>query len=181
MTSSSIHQYATLLLPNPNQGVHRIPPMQSVTLEFADFDLLRRMIRERSGVWLGDDQKTFLQVRLGERMRARSVATPRDYYYLLKFDAGGSEELQSLLEVVTTKETWFFRETRPVEAWRDGVLPAIVERARRIRLWSAACSSGEEPYSVAILLLEAAYKLGAFEFDVIASDLSHHAIATAQA
>ncbi len=150
-------------------------------LEFDDFDALRRLINQHSGIWLSDSKQTFLRVRLGERMRAMNIALPREYYHFLKYDPRGNAELQALLDVVTVNQTWFFRESAPVLAWRAQVLPGLLTRNHWVRLWSAGCSTGEEPYTVAMLLLDAHPVVNRSRFDVLGTDLSRRALAMARA
>jgi len=150
-------------------------------LAFDDFDALRRLIREHCGIWLGDSKITFLQVRLTDRLRARNISSAQEYYYFLKYDAHGGEEMQRLIDVVTVNETWFFRETGPVETWRKMVLPGLMERDGRLRLWSAGCATGEEPYTLAMLLLEDYPAAVATRFEVLATDISQRALETARA
>jgi chemotaxis protein methyltransferase CheR len=146
-----------------------------------DFDALRRLIRTRSGIWLGDSKRTFLQVRLQERLRAQSITTAREYYYFLKYDALGPEETQYLIEAVTINETWFFREAGPLRAWRDGVLPALSQRGERVRVWSAACATGEEPYTLAMLLLEVLPEFAVSRVDLLATDINQRVLDIARA
>ena len=155
--------------------------MPLLTLQPDEFDLLRRLIYDHCGIWLADDKATFLQVRVDERMRARLIQTARDYYYFLKYDPHGGEELQQLVDAVAVKESWFFRETEPLEVWRDKILPDLLNRTNRVRVWSAACSTGEEPYTVAMMLLEWIGDTAGVQFEVIATDVSSQALAVARA
>jgi chemotaxis protein methyltransferase CheR len=150
--------------------------MSSFTLDFDDFDALRRLIREHCGIWLGDSKVTFLQVRLGDRMRARNISSAQEYYYFLKYDAHGGEEMQRLIDTVTVHETWFFRETGPLEAWREVALPDLMKHDGRVRLWSAGCATGEEPYTLAMLLLEVYPATAVDRFEIMATDISRRAL-----
>lgn len=114
-------------------------------------------------------------------MRALNITLPREYYHFLKYDPRGSAELQALLDVVTVNQTWFFRESAPVVAWREQVLPALLTRNHWVRIWSAGCSTGEEPYTVAMLLRDAYPAVNKNRFDILATDLSRRALATARA
>jgi chemotaxis protein methyltransferase CheR len=156
-------------------------PALSFTLDFDDFDALRRLIRDHCGIWLGDTKVSFLQVRLADRMQAWNISSPREYYYFVKYDASGSEEIQRLVDAVTVNETWFFRETGPVEAWREAVLPGLLERGGRVRLWSAGCATGEEPYTLAMLLLEACSEVAVAQIEILATDISQRALEAARA
>jgi chemotaxis protein methyltransferase CheR len=153
----------------------------STSLSLDDFDALRQIIRQHSGIWLGDSKLAFLQARLVERLQAWNISTTQEYYYFLKYDAHGPEEMQQLIDAVTVNETWFFRETGPVEAWREAALPGL---DGQVRLWSAGCATGEEPYTLAILLLEAcpdAFGQAAARFEILATDISQRALHIARA
>lgn len=149
--------------------------MLSSGLSFDDFDALRRLICDRCGIWLGDNKLTFLQVRLADRMRVRNISSPREYYYFVKYDAGAEREMQQLIDAVTVNETWFFRETGPLEAWIAEVAADLVARGKRLYLWSAGCATGEEPYTLAMMLLEA-HPAAASRLEILASDISQHAL-----
>lgn len=149
-----------------------------------DFDALRQLICQHSGIWLGDSKLTFLQARLADRLRARNISSTQEYYYFLKYDALGPEEMQQLIDTVVINETWFFRETGPIEAWCEAALPNLVRASGSgdpVRLWSAGCATGEEPYSLAILLLEAGPEAAAARFEILATDISGRALQIARA
>lgn len=154
------------------------------SLDPDDFEALRRLICQHSGIWLGDSKLTFFQARLADRLQARNISATQEYYYFLKYDAQGPEEMQHLIDAVTVNETWFFRETGPVEAWCEVVLPGLLRASPSgdaVRLWSAGCATGEEPYSLAILLLEAGWGAGADRFEILATDISQRALQVARA
>jgi chemotaxis protein methyltransferase CheR len=147
------------------------------TLDPDDYALLRRLVHDKTGLWLADDRMTFLRVRLEDRLRACSIATPRDYYYFLKFHPDGPEELHHLVDAVTTQETWFFREIDPLESWCTAVVPDVARRRGRLRVWSAACSTGEEAYTLAMLLTE---RFPDVPVEIVGTDISRRAIAVAR-
>jgi chemotaxis protein methyltransferase CheR len=155
--------------------------MLSFALSFDDFDTLRRLIHERCGIWLGDNKVTFLKVRLTERLRARNISSAQEYYYFLKYDAHGYEEMGRLIDAITVNETWFFREMGPIQAWREEVLLDLTKRGGRLRLWSAGCATGEEPFTLAMLLLDAHPATAVERFEILATDISQHALETARA
>jgi len=146
------------------------------TLDPDDYALLRRLLYEKSGLWLADDRQSFLRVRLDDRLRARGIVSPRDYYYHLKFHPDGAEELQHLIDAVTTQETWFFREIEPLEAVFATVEREVRRRGGRLRIWSAACSTGEEAYTLAMLLAD---RFPTLTVEIVATDISRRAIAVA--
>jgi len=150
----------------------------TVTLSPDDFEALRRLIQATSGIWLGDSKIVFLQVRLAERLQALSISSAREYYHFLKYDPNGNGELQNLIDQVTINETWFFRETEPILAWRDAALPNLLHKHNRIRIWSAGCSTGEEPFTLAMILSEAFPASAAAMFEIVGSDISQRALQT---
>lgn len=104
-------------------------------LDFEDFDVLRHLIHQHSGIWLGDSKRTFLKMRLGSRLQFWNISSPKEYYYFLKYDAQGQEEIQHLIEVITVNETWFFREIGPLQAWCVKILPILMKNRGPLRLW----------------------------------------------
>ncbi|MBN2003819.1 MAG: protein-glutamate O-methyltransferase CheR [Anaerolineae bacterium] len=150
------------------------------TLTFDDFDALRTVILNHCGIWLGESKLSFLQLRLAERLRARNISTAQEYYYFIKYDPQGSEELQQLIDAITINETWFFRETGPVEAWLATILPELLKKqGGTLSLWSAGCATGEEPYTLAMLLLDA-QRTSARRFSILATDISQQALEAAR-
>lgn len=155
--------------------------MTSSMLEFEDFDALRLLIHAHSGIWLGEDKLTFLHVRLADCLRRTAISTPREYYHFLKYDPRGGEEILQLVDAVTVNETWFFRETGPLLAWREAVLPGLIKSGNPIRLWSAGCSSGEEPYTLGMLLLDAQPGVSSNRLSILATDISERVLEKARA
>lgn len=156
-------------------------PVSSLILDYDDFDALRQLIRQHCGIWLDDGKITFLQTRLAERLRGCNISSAQEYYYFLKYDARGSEEIQRLIDAVTVNETWFFREAGPLEAWREVVLPDLIHRGGTLHLWSAGCATGEEPYTLAMLVLEAYPDIAPGRLEILATDISQRALQVARA
>jgi chemotaxis protein methyltransferase CheR len=140
-----------------------------------DFDFLRQLIYERSRIHLGPDKRVLVASRLAKRLRQLQLESYHEYCQLLRSPAG-EDELRFLIDRISTNHTTFFRETKHFDFLRDVVLPQWRARpeAKRepFRLWSAACSSGEEPYSLAILLAEHLAPAGADAWQIEASDIS---------
>lgn len=115
---------------------------------------LRDLIRERFGIWY-DDQKRFLLLsRLSTRLAKRGIETYAEYVALLRYGPLRDEEWSDLASTLSNNETYFFRERAQLKALAGGVVDEFLARSPRVRLWSAASSSGEEAYSLAITLLE---------------------------
>ncbi len=155
-------------------------------LSSEEFRLFQELIHREAGIHLTDAKRALLVGRLSRRLRELGLATFRDYHHLVtRVDPA---ERVLMLDCVATNETRFFREPRQfdfvreclVPAWRDAA--ARGARPRRLRAWSAACSTGEEPYSLAMTLLQALGADGAaWEVEILASDLSTRVLARAAA
>lgn len=119
-----------------------------------EFVALRDLIRERFGIWY-DDQKRFLLLsRLSTRLAKRGIETYAEYVAFLRYGPLREEEWTDLASTLSNNETYFFRERAQLKALAGGVVDEFLARSPRVRLWSAASSSGEEAYSLAITLLE---------------------------
>lgn len=142
-------------------------------LEISDveFASLRDLIRERFGIYY-DDQKRFLLLsRLQTRLAKRGFETYGAYVAYLRSDPRREEEWTDLASVLSNNETYFFRERAQLKALADGIVDEFLARRTHVRLWSAACSSGEEAYSLAITLLETG-KLLDSQLSIRATDIS---------
>jgi chemotaxis protein methyltransferase CheR len=117
-----------------------------------EFKRICALIRERAGIELGENKRTLCQSRLIRRLRALGIATYAEYVTLL--DDPNHPEHGELVNALTTNVTSFFRELHHFDMLGNEVLPALNERGRRVRLWSAGCSSGEEPWSLAMVVRE---------------------------
>lgn len=130
-----------------------------------EFHAVRRFLFEASGIALSDAKKLLVSSRLGKRLRAREVA---DYSAYLKLLAEDEQERQVALDLLTTNETYFFREPQHFDFLRGEILPRH-RLGRTFRVWSAACSSGEEAYSIAMLL---DHDLATTPWEVVGTDIS---------
>jgi chemotaxis protein methyltransferase CheR len=151
-------------------------------LGFEEFRLIRELILKYCGVVLTDDQRGFVERRLRERLAFLGISDFRGYYRYLRFDPAGPQEIEDAAESITTHETYFFREDYQLRAFRDELLTGLYDArrgARRIAIWSAGCSTGEEPYTLAMLLLEAGIPRG-WDVRIFGSDLSRRVIAHAR-
>lgn len=140
------------------------------------FAILGHLVEERLGLHYGlEDRELFLQ-KVSARAAEAGFDSLLDYYYFLRYDPGAAEELDELADALVVGETYFFRELAPLEVLVDDVLRPRLEAGERLRIWSAACSTGEEPYTVA-MLLAARGLLGHVE--IVGTDLSRRAVARA--
>jgi chemotaxis protein methyltransferase CheR len=157
-------------------------PASSETITYRDFQRLRVLIYEKIGISLSDDKRTMLEVRIKRRLRDLGFASYNEYCDYLFSHTGQVEELEHLFNVVTTNKTDFFREPRHFDFLREHALPEFEAKAsgRPFLIWSAACSSGEEPYTMAIVLSEYAMQHPGFRFRILATDISTTVLEKAQ-
>jgi chemotaxis protein methyltransferase CheR len=148
-----------------------------------DYDYLRKLLRERSGLVLSADKQYLVESRL--LPIARKAEADGLSGLVQKLKAPGSETLATIVvEAMTTNESFFFRDKIPFDHLRDAIVPALINaRAahKRIRIWCAAASTGQEPYSIAMLLKEFGARLAGWRLDIIATDLSNDVLEKAKA
>ncbi len=145
------------------------------------FDALREFLYERSGLSLEGDKLYLVESRL--MPVAREAGLPDLGALMKRLQAGDRALAQSVVDAMMTNETFFFRDRAPFEKFRNVILPNLLAaRAseRRLRIWCAACSTGQEPYSLAMLLDEEARKLTGWSVEIVATDLSRRAIEAAR-
>lgn len=141
--------------------------------------LLRDLLHDRTGIYFEPDRLDLLLDKLGDRVRERGLQSYLDYYYLLKYEAEEAE-WRRVMDALSVQETYFWRELSQIQALVDVLVPRwFATRREPLRIWSAACATGEEPYSLAIALGEAGW--GAHPIQIEASDASEAALAKAQA
>ncbi|HVF05103.1 MAG TPA: CheR family methyltransferase [Frankiaceae bacterium] len=154
-----------------------------IELSEGDFERVRALLAASAGLVFDECRRDSLAYSLGERVQACGLTGVDQYLALLDRDKG--DELQALLNEVTIQETHFFRNPPQFRALRQHVLPQLIKRAatgsRRLRVWSAGCSTGEEPYSVAMLLRELLPLTDGWDIKVVATDVSTRALAKARA
>src|SRR5919205_2654695 len=121
-------------------------------LSQAEFHHIRSLVYRVSGIDLHAGKEGLVKSRLAKRLRALGIDTFEGYLAHLERDVSGAE-LSMMVDVLTTNKTSFFREPQHFDYLRDHVLPSLRSRRGAIRLWSAACSTGEEPFSIAMLLI----------------------------
>ena len=145
--------------------------------------LLVEAIQEKCGITLSINSGFFLERRLSPRIEALGLRTYLDYYQYLRYDPAGPREMEELIERITTHETYFFREQYQLDALSEEILPELARRfsrQKRIQIWSAGCSTGEEVYTLAMLLLESQLFRG-WDVKVMGSDISRKVVKTARA
>ena len=153
--------------------------MTTAELTLADFDLIRGLVRQHSAIVLEQDKHYLIETRL--QMLAKTDGFPSVDHLMAEVRAG--KRHPRVVEAMTTNETSFFRDLLPFEAFRKVVLPELTTRRadqRRLRIWCAACSTGQEPYSLAMLLREHGAPLNGWKLELLASDLSTNVLERAK-
>lgn len=146
---------------------------------------IRDLIYESCGIYIPETRFRFLEERCTRRMTAVHTDSLMQYFRHLSSYAGRAGEMKQLLNEITVGETCFFRNQAQLEALRTVVLPGIVaakkgQGLQQLRIWSAGCSTGEEPYTLAILLAELGALLKNWTFEIVATDLNENSVAKAK-
>lgn len=148
----------------------------------ADFTLFATLLKDRSGLIIGPDKLYLLETRLGPLMRHHGLADLGALAAMIRM-TWPEPLIAEVVDAMTTNETSFFRDHGPFEKFTQTILPALI-RARagqkRLRLWSAACSTGQEPYSLAMLLNDQASALAGWRIDIVATDISDRVLERAR-
>jgi chemotaxis protein methyltransferase CheR len=153
------------------EAVQAAPP-SSDQLSSKNFKLLAELIQNYSGIKMPSNKRTMLEGRLRRRMRATQIPTLNDYCAYLFDDDGLESEIVHLIDAVTTNKTEFFREPAHFQFLRSSALPAITKTGRReIKAWSAACSTGAEPYTLAMVLEEYRRIQRSQDYSILCTDL----------
>ena len=160
-------------------------PLANQQMSLQDFLAIREFIYARTGIFFNESKQYFLENRLNRRIQELSLGSYRDYLALMQ-GFQGKEELKQLFNEITTNETSFWRNPPQIEAFQRIVLPDAVALARarmatRLRIWSAACSSGEEPFTLAMICQEAKDSLlRGMQVEIVATDISEKVLAQAR-
>jgi chemotaxis protein methyltransferase CheR len=148
-----------------------------------EFDLLRQLILEWSGIRLAPTKRLLLQNRIGRRVRALGLPSFQAYYDYLCTVKGRRKERANLWSAVTTNETHFFREPHHFDVLRRVILPRVIKSrrlARTIRVWTAGCSTGQEPYTVAMVVDDVLRDHADWTYRVVATDIDPVVLETAR-
>ncbi len=152
--------------------------MREPSLSPQVFALLKAVVEERCGLHYRDEDLALFAEKTETRALELGFESLLDYYYYLRYDAEGSEELDRLVEALVVQETYFFREREPLQVALEQVVVPAIERTGRARVWSAACSTGEEPLTIAMLLDEMRLLP---RVEILATDISERALTRARA
>lgn len=145
-----------------------------------EFHLLRDCVYSHCGIFFDNDSKYLLEKRLARRLAALNLSSFRDYYHYLKYNRKKDQELMDIMDILTTNETYFFREAFQLRAFTDEVIPELLQRkssggSRILRIWSAGCSTGEEAYTIA-MLLHGVPELHGWKIEIIGTDISQRVL-----
>ena len=160
-------------LPEPGAGL---------AISDGDFARFRDFFYRKTGIHFADNKRYFVDKRILERMQATAHDSFRGWFTFMRFQASG-EELQALINLMTVNETYFYREAYQFQAMVDGVLDEIVGHrppSRPVRIWSVPCSTGEEPYSIALYLLEHWPRIEQVDVEILAADIDSRVLESAR-
>lgn len=177
-TDSPIATRSNPIVPTQTKGDFKIS-----TEEFIE---LRDFLYEQAGIFVAENRKYLMENRLSSRLRELGLRNFHEYHKYLKFDNNRKEELNKLFENMTTNETSFFRNNPQLDIFRDKVLAKVINEQRakgqkKIHIWSAGCSSGEEPYTISMIIHELLKnEVDSWDIKITANDLSLAMLATAR-
>ncbi len=155
-----------------------------VTMTDDEFRQIRDYIYDYCGLHFDLEAKYMLEKRLNKRLTSLHLTNFKDYYYQLRYGKDRDDELSTVIDLLTTNETYFFREDFQLKTFTEEILPEIMKNKRgtgdrSIRIWSAGCSSGEEPYTIAMLMLQNP-ELRRWDIEIIGTDISKQVLNTAR-
>jgi len=170
--------------PGTSPPAPRFGTLDEARLGAEDFRVLRDVVNAYCGIDLAPDQRSSVERRLRDRVSLAGFENFSEYVRFLRGggDPGARTELEEAIDALTTNETYFFREEYQLRAFREEVIPLLAKQAvtrKRLAIWSAGCSTGEEVYSIATLLLEA-HELAGWDLRVYGSDISKRCLAHAR-
>ena len=148
-------------------------------LDQACFEKVSRVLHQYAGITLNTGKQELVRSRLGKRMRATGIFGFKEYLKYVENDATG-RELHEMIDALTTNKTSFFREEQHFDYLRTCVLPKMQAANRKLRIWSAGCSTGEEPYTLAIVLRESNPDIDKMDVKILATDISSRVLACAR-
>ncbi len=157
-------------------------PQEAPSITQQEFAKFSEFFYRKTGIIFAESKRYFVERRILERMEASQSPTFREYFALVRFETTG-QEMQRLVNAMTVNETYFFREDYQFDALISGILPELSAKKRKgatIRIWSLPCSTGEEPYSIAIYILEGWDRADDFNIEILGSDIDSRVLAEAR-
>lgn len=171
----------------PTAGATSASPLnKELKITNEEFTQLRDYIYEQCGIYIAETRKYLVENRLSNRLKDLNLKNFGEYYYYLRFDANRRAEMTKLFEVITTNETSFYRNPPQLQVFQEKVLKAELDklraaRTRKLRIWSAGCSTGEEPYTLAMILNEVLKnEILTWDIKITANDLSEAVLHSAR-
>ncbi len=170
------------------QKAPSVPPPSAfkagVEMKMEEFIQFRDFVHEKSGMYFPEAKMYLVKNRLANRMKELGIKSYKDYFYMVKYDTT-MKEFNMLMNLLTTNETSFFRNLPQLKAFSDEVLPLVIDEKNKshnktLRIWSAGCSTGEEPYTIAMYLREKEIQLKGFNCEIIANDISENVLQAAR-
>ena len=149
-------------------------------LSRSDYSFFRDIVRGETGIELGEGKTYLVTSRLGELCKTMGVATVADLIARIR-DGCSPTTLTEVVEAMTTNETYFFRDDSAYRALREVIFPRLIElkrRQRRLRIWSAACSTGQEPYSISMMVEQDFPELRTWDLEIVATDIAEQKVLT---
>ncbi len=147
------------------------------------FRKIRDLIAEKTGIYFHDNKRYLLEMKLSRRIKEKGFSSFEEYLEALSRGIGKEEEFKTLVDLIVTKETSFFRDLTQFEILREHLIPDIMKSKngyRSIRIWSSACSTGEEPYTIAMVILEEGIPFKGWNVHILASDINEKFLKYAQ-
>ena len=171
----------------PTAGATSTSPLsKELKISNEEFTQLRDYIYEQCGIYIAETRKYLVENRLSNRLKDLNLKNFGEYYYYLRFDANRRAEMTKLFEVITTNETSFYRNPPQLQVFQEKVLKAELDKlraahTRKLRIWSAGCSTGEEPYTLAMILHEVLKsEILTWDIKITANDLSEAVLHSAR-
>jgi len=155
---------------------------ETVPLPEDVFRLIRDIIKDYCGLYFDDTSRYLLEKRLSRRIKNHHLNDFRDYYRFIRYDKRAEEELTAIMDLLTVNETYFFREQNQLKAFSEEILEELktLNRDRKtLRVWSAGCSTGEEPYTIAMLINESGH-FNRWDIEIHGSDINQRVLQTAR-
>ncbi len=154
--------------------------MPKITAE--EFKFFSDLVKQSSGIALSKGKEYLLESRLSELVKVLGLRSIDELYRKARFNMTPQLK-KEIIEAMTTNETYFFRDQHPFNALHKHIIPELIEKnksKRTMRFWSAACSTGQEPYSIALLILEHFPQLASWKVEILATDISYKAVKKGQ-
>lgn len=147
------------------------------------FVKMRNLIAQKTGIYFHDNKKYLLEMKLARRIKEKGLSSYEEYLHVLSSRPEREEEFRTLIDLIVTKETSFFREPAQFRILTKHLIPEILKNRntrRTIRMWSSACSTGEEPYTMAMVILEEGLPLRGWDVYILASDINERFLMSAR-